>query len=100
MHLAIDFNSLPRGRAVASGGFGTVYESVLKGEMVAIKTRNISQFATSSELVNDFREFRREAWLCSSISHKTIVGFRGFTLSLPSLILECIYLADGVKSNY
>lgn len=71
---------------VAQGGFGTVCESVYNGQVVAIKTRTF----LSTDAVSEMREFRREAWLSSSISHRAIVATRGITLSPPGLIMECI----------
>lgn len=82
----MEYSTLPIGRVIAQGGFGTVCESVHHGEVVAVKTRTLLE----SDAVSEMREFRREAWLSSSISHHAIVALRAITLSPPSLIMECI----------
>lgn len=78
------------GKEIASGGFGTVYEATLNGEVVAVKVRNIDGGIHVNSIAEELREFRREVWLSSAISHRTIVGIRGFTLMPPSIVLECI----------
>eukprot|EP00029_Vermamoeba_vermiformis_P006458 TRINITY_DN2538_c0_g2_i1.p1 TRINITY_DN2538_c0_g2~~TRINITY_DN2538_c0_g2_i1.p1 ORF type:complete len:1060 (+),score=232.58 TRINITY_DN2538_c0_g2_i1:295-3474(+) len=93
----IVYKELELGRTLGEGAYATVYEGVWRGEKVAIKKIKLDAMDGSSG-ANVFSEFRREAWLMSSLQNENLVVLKGICMEPFCLVLE--FMNHGSLYDY
>jgi len=76
------YKDIKKEEELGRGNFGTVFKAVFRKETVVVK-----------ELVSrrdsyDGKKFLKEAKMCNSLRHENIIGFKGISYELVSLMLE------------
>jgi len=111
--MKIPSEDIIRGKEIAAGSFGIIYESKLRGRTVALKvigekkgpkTGGSSGYSSSGgshahpHTTQIFQEFRREVWIMSSMKHPNVVNLLGFCLHPHfSMVMEFIKGGDLYK---
>ncbi|CAD7940788.1 unnamed protein product [Amoebophrya sp. A120] len=89
----VNNDDLKYGYRLGSGGFGTVYHGVYKGEEVAIKKINIDEFGNMSE--TQMLEMEKEIEALSHLRHPRLVKFIGACLDYPHLSIITEFMPGG-----
>ncbi|GAM23578.1 hypothetical protein SAMD00019534_067530 [Acytostelium subglobosum LB1] len=81
---------------IGKGGFGLVYKGKLlrTGEQIAVKSSIVSPDQSNEETVQKFREFQREVFIMSSLSHPNIVRLHGYMFNPPRIVMEFVPKGD------
>jgi hypothetical protein len=80
-------------KKLGEGGFGIVYKGKWDGRQVAVKELKVK---ANSE-VSKFREFQREVYTMSALSHPCLVQLYGVQLSPLRMIMEYVPGTDLAK---
>ncbi|CAD7971220.1 unnamed protein product [Amoebophrya sp. A25] len=89
----IQHDELEYGSRLGSGGFGTVYHGVYRGQEVAIKKINIDEFGNMSE--TQIQEMEKEIAALSQLKHPRLVKFIGACLEYPHLSIITEFMPGG-----
>jgi serine/threonine protein kinase len=81
---------------IGSGGFGTVYKGLWNknGEKIEVAVKELNQEKGTQDDLEKFEEFKREAFIMSSLNHRNLVKLFGITLA-PKLSMVMEYVRGG-----
>jgi serine/threonine protein kinase len=90
-------NDLEVGERIGSGGFGIVYKGLLhnvEDHPIEVAIKELNPPKDDQEYLEKFEEFKREAFIMSSLNHKNLVKLYGITVS-PKLSMVMEYVRGG-----
>eukprot|EP00747_Dinoflagellata_sp_TGD_P049422 gnl/TRDRNA2_/TRDRNA2_146181_c1_seq1.p1 gnl/TRDRNA2_/TRDRNA2_146181_c1~~gnl/TRDRNA2_/TRDRNA2_146181_c1_seq1.p1 ORF type:complete len:590 (+),score=102.41 gnl/TRDRNA2_/TRDRNA2_146181_c1_seq1:43-1770(+) len=88
----LDGNELEFGTVIGSGGFGSVYRGMYRGQEVAIKKLHcVDGKITPMQL----EEFRKEVTNLKALRHPRLVSFIGAAYTDPSLCIVTEFMPNG-----
>lgn len=92
----IDFDELKLEEVIGVGGFGKVFRSIWRNEVVAVKAARQNPDEDIEVTIQNVRQEARLFWL---LKHKNIVQLKGVCLKEPNLCLVMEYARGGSLSR-